>query len=154
MRKSNKLTTVSIRAASEPGLYGDGHGLYLQVSSFGTKSWLFRYMIDGVPRKMGLGALHTVSLAEARKRAAQARLQVHDRLDPIDQRKASRGDARLAAATRVSPRRGRSRSRNARIATSKRIGTAGATRNTLISGTRRSMRPGAASGSFRPRRPR
>ena len=96
MRKSNKLTTVSIRAACEPGLYGDGHGLYLQVSSFGTKSWLFRYMIDGVPRKMGLGALHTVSLAEARKRAAEARLQVHDRLDPIDQRKASRGDARLA----------------------------------------------------------
>ena len=68
------------------------------MSSFGTKSWLFRYMIDGVPRKMGVGALHTVSLAEARKRAAEARLQVHDRLDPIDQRKAARGAARLAAA--------------------------------------------------------
>jgi integrase len=101
MRKSNKLTAVSIRAASKPGLYGDGHGLYLQVSSFGTKSWLFRYMIDGVPRKMGLGAVHTVSLAEARKRAAEARLQVHDRLDPIDQRKASRGAARLAAARAI-----------------------------------------------------
>jgi integrase len=101
MRKSNKLTAVSIRAASKPGLYGDGHGLYLQVSSFGTKSWLFRYMIDGVPRKMGLGAVHTVSLAEARRRAAEARLQVHDRLDPIDQRRASRGAARLAAARAI-----------------------------------------------------
>ncbi len=101
MRKSNKLTAVTLRAASKPGLYGDGHGLYLQVSKFGTKSWVFRYMIDGVPRKMGLGAVHTVNLAEARKRAAEARLQVHDRLDPIGQRKASRGAARLAAARAI-----------------------------------------------------
>ena len=101
MRKSNKLTAVAIRSASRPGLYGDGHGLYLQVSVFGTKSWLFRYMIDGAARKMGLGALHTVSLAEARKRAAEARLQAHDRVDPIEQRKASRGAVRLAAARAV-----------------------------------------------------
>ena len=76
MRQGNKLTSLAIRSASAPGLYGDGHGLYLQVSKFGTKSWVFRYMIDGVPRKMGLGALHTVGLAEARKRAADARLKV------------------------------------------------------------------------------
>ena len=101
MRQGNKLNSLAVRSASAPGLYGDGHGLYLQVSKFGTKSWVFRYMIDGVPRKMGLGALHTVSLAEARKRAAEARLQVHDRLDPIGERKASRGAARLAAARAV-----------------------------------------------------
>ena len=40
--------------ASKPGLYGDGDGLYLQVSAFDTKAWVFRYMIDGRPRKMGL----------------------------------------------------------------------------------------------------
>jgi len=101
MRQGNKLTSLAIRSASAPGLYGDGHGLYLQVSKFGTKSWVFRYMIDGVPRKMGLGALHTVSLAEARKRAAEGRLKVQDGLSPIEQRKASRGAARLAAAQAV-----------------------------------------------------
>jgi hypothetical protein len=101
MRQGNKLTSLAIRSASAPGLYGDGHGLYLQVSKFGTKSWVFRYMIDGVPRKMGLGALHTVSLAEARKRAVDARLKVHDGLSPIEQRKALRGAARLAAAQAV-----------------------------------------------------
>ena len=39
------------------------------------------------PNKMGLGALHTVGLAEARKRAAEARLKVHDGFSPIEQRK-------------------------------------------------------------------
>ena len=72
----NKLSAASVRNASEPGLYADGHGLYLQVSSFETKAWVFRYMMDGGGRKMGLGPLHTVSLAEARKRAAEARLKV------------------------------------------------------------------------------
>ena len=41
MRQGNKLTSLAIRSGA-PGLYGDGHGLYLQVSKFGTKSWVFR----------------------------------------------------------------------------------------------------------------
>ena len=49
-----RLTAAAVRAASKPGLYGDGDGLYLQVSAFDTKAWVFRYMIDGRPRKMGL----------------------------------------------------------------------------------------------------
>jgi integrase len=97
MRVGNKLTALSIKNATKPGLYGDGHGLYLQVSQFGTKSWLFRFMLNGTARKMGLGALHTVSLAEARKRAAAARLAVHDDEDPIEARTASR-TARESAA--------------------------------------------------------
>jgi hypothetical protein len=58
-------------------------------------------MKNGVARKMGLGAVHTVSLAEARKRAAEARLKVHDGIDPIDQRKATRTRARLAIARAI-----------------------------------------------------
>ena len=90
-RQGNKLTAAAVRAAGKPGLYGDGHGLYLQVSSFDTKAWVFRFTIDGRPRKMGLGPLHTVSLAEARKRAAEARLKAHDRIDPIEDKQAKRG---------------------------------------------------------------
>jgi hypothetical protein len=77
MREGNKLSAASVRTANKP-LKADGDNLYLQVSKFGTKAWLFRYMKNGVARKMGLGAVHTVSLAEARKRAAEARLKVHD----------------------------------------------------------------------------
>jgi len=89
-REGNKLSSAAVRIASKPGLYGDGHGLYLQISNFGTKAWVVRYMIDGVARKMGLGALHTVSLAEARKRANEARLQVLDGIDPLDAKKSAR----------------------------------------------------------------
>src|ERR1700722_16048112 len=97
-REGKKLTATAVSNAKEPGLYGDGHGLYLQISAFDTKAWVFRYMIDGRARKMGLGPLHTVSLAEARQRAAQARLQAYDGVDPIDARKEKRAAAKLEAA--------------------------------------------------------
>jgi integrase len=97
-RQGNRLTAAAVRAAAEPGLYGDGHGLYLQVSAFDTKAWVFRYMVDGRARKMGLGPLHTVSLANARQRAADLRLKVLDGIDPIDDRKTTRAQRRLEAA--------------------------------------------------------
>ena len=97
-REGNKLSSAAVRAASKPGLYGDGHGLYLQMSTFETKAWIFRYMLDGRARKMGLGPLHTVSLAEARRRAEDARLKVLDGVDPIDAAEAKRAERRLEAA--------------------------------------------------------
>ncbi|HEV2575115.1 MAG TPA: integrase arm-type DNA-binding domain-containing protein [Beijerinckiaceae bacterium] len=87
MRAFNRLTPKEIEHKTKPGLYADGGGLYLQVAQGGTKSWLFRFMMDGRARKMGLGAVHTVKLADARKRAADARLMVQDGFDPIDAKK-------------------------------------------------------------------
>jgi integrase len=101
MRAANKLTPLSVKSASRPGLYGDGHGLYLQVSKFGTKSWLFRFMRDGAARKMGLGAVHTVTLAKAREMASEARLRLLDGDDPIDARNARRAAARVVAARAI-----------------------------------------------------
>jgi integrase len=98
MRKSNKLTPLAIKSAKKPGLYGDGNGLYLQISKFGTKAWLFRFMRDGSARKMGLGPLHTVSLADARQRAADARRKLLDGIDPIAHRDTQRAAAKLEAA--------------------------------------------------------
>lgn len=96
-RGINKLSAKAIAAAKEPGLYGDGGNLYLQVADIDgtgpTKSWCFRYMLDGRPRKMGLGSINDFSLAEARERARQARQQVADGIDPIEARLAAR-DAR------------------------------------------------------------
>src|SRR5262245_23934485 len=97
MRKSNKLTPLAIKRAKKPGLYGDGNGLYLQISQFGTKAWLFRFMRDGTARKMGLGPLHTVSLADARQKAAEARRKLLDGIDPIVHRDAQRSAAKLEA---------------------------------------------------------
>lgn len=98
MRTGNKLSALAVKNVTKPGLYGDGHGLYLQVSAYGTKAWLYRFMQDGRARKMGLGPLHTVSLAEARQCAAQARLQALDGVDPIEVRKEKRTVRKLEAA--------------------------------------------------------
>ena len=81
-----------------PGMYADGGGLYLRVTDNGTKNWVFRFMLNGRPRWMGMGPLHTVRLAEARNRAAGFRLQRHDGIDPIDARRAERLETRLNAA--------------------------------------------------------
>jgi hypothetical protein len=53
-RLIGKLTTVSVRQARLRGLYGDGGGLFLQVSPNGAKSWVFRFKKDGRLRVMGL----------------------------------------------------------------------------------------------------
>ncbi len=94
----NKLSAAAVNAAKKPGLYGDGHGLYLQISEYNTKAWVFRFMLEGRARKMGIGPLHTVTLAEARKRAAAARLKVLDRIDPVDAKRADRARKRIETA--------------------------------------------------------
>jgi integrase len=100
----NKLSAVKVNKLSKPGRYGDGGGLWLQVSQVGkgiTKSWLFRYMLHGKARQMGLGPLHTVSLADARERARQARALLLDDIDPIDARRGRRDEAKAEAAKRI-----------------------------------------------------
>ncbi|RYD62288.1 MAG: DUF4102 domain-containing protein, partial [Verrucomicrobiaceae bacterium] len=80
----NRLSAVAVKNAKEPGFYHDGGGLYLQVSRFGTKSWVLRYTINKKTRDMGLGPESNWSLAQARQRAQQYRQLVDDRVDPID----------------------------------------------------------------------
>jgi len=75
---------LRVKSDLPPGLYGDGHGLYLQVSAQKTKAWVFRYMIAGRARKMGLGPIHSVSLSEARKRASDMHRQIWGGVDPIE----------------------------------------------------------------------
>ena len=100
--KLNKLSARTVATASKHGLYADGGGLYLRVTHSGTKNWVFRFMLNGRPRWMGVGPLHTIRLAEARNRAAGFRLQRHDGVDPIEKRRAERLQGRLDAAKAVS----------------------------------------------------
>jgi len=72
-RSGNRLSALAISKLKKRGVYADGQGLYLQVSESGTKAWLFRFMQNGRARKMGLGPLHTVSLAEARDASSCAK---------------------------------------------------------------------------------
>ena len=53
-----KLTARGVAASAKPGRYSDGDNLYLHVreSTSLSKTWLFRYVIDGRQRDAGLGA--------------------------------------------------------------------------------------------------
>jgi integrase len=103
MRKANRLTAISVSKLTTPGLHHDGNGLYLQVTKgadgITNRSWVLRYMLDGRPRKMGLGPAQLVPLAEARERSLQARKAARvEHVDPIEARRAAWQAARAAAA--------------------------------------------------------
>ena len=100
-RTIGKLTALVVDKSKRRGYYGDGGGLFLQVSVSGSKSWVFRFKEAGKLHEMGLGATHTIGLAEARERARECRRLRLDGIDPIEARKVARAQARLAAAKAV-----------------------------------------------------
>ncbi|MDP7066515.1 MAG: Arm DNA-binding domain-containing protein, partial [Acidimicrobiales bacterium] len=97
-RMLNRLSSRTVTAAKKKGLHADGGGLYLQVGPKGNKAWIFRFTLHGKARAMGLGALHTISLANARLDAANCRLLLRDGVDPIAARDVERGRNRADAA--------------------------------------------------------
>lgn len=101
------LTVEAVRNA-KPGRHCDGDGLYLLVKPTGARSWLLRVVANGKRRDIGLGAvdlsprskqsdkeavpaiplmlLRSLSLKEAREKAAALRKIAHAGLDPVAER--------------------------------------------------------------------
>lgn len=97
-RSLHKLAATTVAKEKRPGYYGDGGGLWLQVSPTGTKSWVFRFTRGGKAREMGLGPVHTVTLAEVREKATECRRLLLEGVDPIEARNARRMTAQAVAA--------------------------------------------------------
>ncbi len=97
-RPQNRLNALAVSRAKKPGLYPDGGGLYLQISAKGAKSWLYRFMLNGRPRQMGLGPVSTVSLKGARQKRDDAARLRNEGMDPIEARKEERANAVFEAA--------------------------------------------------------
>ena len=97
----NQLTAKKVEKLSTPGMYADGAGLYLQVTGEEAKSWLFRYSLRGKAREMGLGPLRKVSLASARRKAAECHKLLEAHVDPIEHRAKARAAAALANAQNI-----------------------------------------------------
>jgi integrase len=93
MRTFNRLSDRALKT-SNPGKYHDGGGLYLVVTHGRTginRSWSFRYSVgNGRQRYLGLGAFPLVTLAEARRKAQNARKLLGDGVDPIANKNAVR----------------------------------------------------------------
>ena len=107
-RSAGRLSARSVEALTKAGRYPDGGGLYLQVSPSGTKAWIFRYSIAGLQTaggkrrepQMGLGPYGDrppgVSLAEARRKAAEATRLLREGRDPMEARDTAKRAATAA----------------------------------------------------------
>jgi integrase len=100
-RTLHNLKPITLSRAMKPGYHGDGGGLYLQITSAGAKSWIFRFALAGRRREMGVGSFPSISLAAAREGATKARALVKAGKDPIAVREAERAQERLEAAQGV-----------------------------------------------------
>jgi integrase len=98
-QRKQGLGQQDINALNTPGVYRFSRGLYLQVTGAAAKSWIYRYTVLNRTRYMGLGSARDVTLAQARKRVEELRVnQVSKKIDPIGARTADR----LAKAKAVS----------------------------------------------------
>lgn len=95
----NALTPLQVRNA-KPGRHADGGGLHLLVKENGARSWVYRFMLKGKARDMGLGAAagpEAISLGKARDKADALRLQVKAGIDPLAERHREAVEALAAA---------------------------------------------------------
>ena len=89
-RTLHRLSPLAIAKQKKPGTYADGGGLWLQVTPTASKSWSFRFMLNGRAREMGLGPVHTLDLPKAREQATACRALLLEGIDPIENRNAMR----------------------------------------------------------------
>ena len=114
-----KLKALNVARVKQPGMYGDGGGLWLQVTSSGARSWIFRYWAEerdpatgqivrdetgkvrGRSRECGLGSFSVVSLEQARELASVYRKLRQQGIDPIEARRKAKAEAALEAAKTI-----------------------------------------------------
>ncbi|GGH24515.1 integrase [Alsobacter metallidurans] len=93
-RAINKLSARTAATVTKPGRHSDGGGLYLVVDPSGAKRWAFLFRWEGKLKELGLGGIVTVSLAEAREKASDARRLVASGINPIEAKRTSSAAAK------------------------------------------------------------
>lgn len=95
---SNALTPLAVKNA-KPGRHADGGGLHLLVKPSGARSWVYRFMLSGKSRDIGLGAAGPdgISLSQARDARDALRLKVKAGIDPLEERHREAAEAIAAA---------------------------------------------------------
>lgn len=104
-RIAKELSSLEVKRLEHPGTgknvtfaVGGVAGLILQITPNGGRSWLLRMKVGDKRREIGLGGYPTVTLAQAREKAREAREKVEKGIDPAVERKAAK--QALAAAQR------------------------------------------------------
>lgn len=96
VKESNPLQVKNLRG---DGVHfvGGVPGLALSITG-NARYWFLRVMVKGKRRDMGLGPYPAVSLADARKAAAEARAAIRTGVDPIAMRQTERSATAAAQA--------------------------------------------------------
>jgi integrase len=85
------LTPPSLRTLlKKPGRHSDGQGLFFRVLGDAKAYWVYRFRINGREREMSLGPYPELGLGEARRKHAELRAQVLNRIDPLAERRGAK----------------------------------------------------------------
>ncbi|WP_434614711.1 tyrosine-type recombinase/integrase [Tabrizicola sp. M-4] len=100
-----ELGPLDVKRLAHPGGKGNAmfavggvSGLYMQVTPKNGKTWVLRVLVGNKRRDIGLGGYPTVTLAQARDKAREARDLIARGVDPVEEKKAAK--ARLILAQR------------------------------------------------------
>src|SRR5437879_13363886 len=100
-KPTKELSAPFVCNVTEPGRYGDGGNLYLDVRENGSKNWVLRVTIHGKRHDLGLGSarlIHgrqAVTLAEAGEKAFELRKLARAGGDPLAERRKERAPIRI-----------------------------------------------------------
>lgn len=72
----------NLKPTDKPYKVSDFEGLFVLVKVSGSKSWRFKYRIDGKEKLLVIGDYPAVSLAQARQARDAAKAQLADGVDP------------------------------------------------------------------------
>ncbi|MBL8500467.1 MAG: tyrosine-type recombinase/integrase [Nitrosomonas sp.] len=96
-----KLTDTAIRKAkpqAAPYRIADGGGMYIEITTNGSKYWRMAYRFAGKQKTLALGIYPDVTLAEARERRTEARKQLANGADPGAVKQTQKKQSKIAAA--------------------------------------------------------
>ena len=91
------LTDVKIRGAKpqdKPYKLSDSGGLFLFITSAGSKCWRLKYRFNGKEKLLAIGVYPEISLSEAREKRDQAKKHIANGIDPSSFKKASKQSER------------------------------------------------------------
>jgi integrase len=75
------ISPITVKTLST-GFHADGGNLYLRVKDTGARSWVFRYKQAGKVTELGLGAISSRSLKQARLLASKMRSSIGEGKNP------------------------------------------------------------------------
>jgi integrase len=89
------ITILNAKPADKDQRFNDGSGLCLLIKTNGAKWWRFNYTFEGKRKTLSLGVFPVTTLADARRKAEEARKQVSNNINPSNIRKETKATKKI-----------------------------------------------------------